>query len=276
MPTASSLDRLKLARVLALKGTTYHVQGIDADAKKRLWVTSVDTSSRKGYLHEFSLKTGELLRAIEIQDGERFHPGGIASDAKSLWMPVAEYRANSSSVIQRRSKRTLQLEFQFAVPDHIGCIAVTPSLLIGGNWDSRDFYVWNHRGQLLRKVASSTANAYQDIKFSSKYIVASGLLADRTGAIDWLDLKFDANRPSVDSRQHRSRRLIHQGRNGNPWRSALTTSRGWPEPVIRLSVESLIWASTTRSCSAKIAAMSCSSEVRCHSVLSRISSLPRT
>jgi hypothetical protein len=186
-PAASSLDGLKLVRVISLKGTTYHVQGVDTDSK-RLWVTSVDTPNRKGYLHEFSMRTGESLRTVEIQDGERFHPGGIASDAKSLWVPVAEYRAKSSSVIQRRSKRTLRLEFQFAAPDHIGCIAVTPEFLIGGNWDSREFYVWNHRGELLRKIASATLNAYQDIKFDSKQIVASGVLPDRTGAIDWLDL----------------------------------------------------------------------------------------
>src|SRR5882672_1520181 len=76
-PSASSLDSLTLVRVLELKGATYHVQGIDSDAK-RLWVTSVDTPRRKGYLHEFSMATGESLRFIEIEDGERFHPGGIA------------------------------------------------------------------------------------------------------------------------------------------------------------------------------------------------------
>jgi len=59
--------------VLELKGATHHVQGVDTDAK-RLWVTSVDTPRRKGYLHEFSMRTGESLRAIEIQDAERFHP----------------------------------------------------------------------------------------------------------------------------------------------------------------------------------------------------------
>jgi len=185
-PSASSLDRLNLVRVLELKGATHHVQGIDTDAK-RLWVTSVDARNRKGYLHEFSMTAGEPLRVVDIQDGARFHPGGIASDAKSLWVPVAEYRANSTSVIQRRNKRTLQLEFQFAVPDHIGCLAVTPAFLIGGNWDSRDFYVWSRRGELVRKIASATSNAYQDMKFDSKYVVASGVLADRTGAIDWLD-----------------------------------------------------------------------------------------
>jgi hypothetical protein len=173
-------------RILNLKGVTYHVQGIDVD-DQTLWVTSVDTSRRKGYLHEFALDQGNLLRSVEVQDGERFHPGGISADANSVWMPVAEYRRDSTSVIQRRNKRTLELEFQFVVHDHIGCIAVTTDVLIGGNWDARKFYVWNHRGELLREAANPTENAYQDVKFASHSLVASGLLPDRSGAIDWLE-----------------------------------------------------------------------------------------
>ena len=185
-PVASRLDALKLLGVLDMKGTTYHVQGLDVDAR-RLWTTSVDTPGRKGFLHEFTLK-GEHLRTVEIQDGERFHPGGIASEGDSLWIPVAEYRAKSTSVIQRRNKRTLQLEFQFRVPDHMGCIAVTPEFLIGGNWDSRDFYFWDRQGKLIRKIASPNETAYQDMKFDAPYVVASGLLPGRKGAIDWLAL----------------------------------------------------------------------------------------
>jgi Family of unknown function (DUF6454) len=173
-------------RILNLKGVTYHVQGIDLD-DQTLWVTSVDTNRRKGYLHEFALDRGDLLRSVEVQDGERFHPGGISADASSIWMPVAEYRRDSTSVIQRRNKRTLEVEFQFIVHDHIGCIAVTPDVLIGGNWDTRRFYVWNHRGELLREVANLTNNSYQDMKYTSHDLVASGLLPDRSGAIDWLE-----------------------------------------------------------------------------------------
>ena len=186
LATDGSLDGLNLLHVLELKGTTYHVQGVDSDGR-RIWVTSVDAPNRKGYLHEFSMVTGELARTIEIEDGDRFHPGGIAANATSIWIPVAEYRRNSSSVIQQRSKRTLDLEFQFAVPDHIGCIAVTPAFLIGGNWDSREFYFWNHRGKFIRKITNATSNAYQDMKFDSGHVIAAGLLADHTGAIDWLD-----------------------------------------------------------------------------------------
>lgn len=104
-----------------------------------------------------------------------------------MWLPVAEYRAKSTSIIQRRNKQTLELEFQFSVPDHIGCVAVTPEFIIGGNWDSREFYVWDHRGTLIRKVTNETMNAYQDLKFRSGSIVASGVLPSRQGAIDWLE-----------------------------------------------------------------------------------------
>lgn len=185
-PAASKLDALKLMRVLDLEGTTYHVQGLDVD-DRRLWTTSVDSQGRKGFLHEFTLN-GEHVRSVEIQDSERFHPGGIASDSDSLWIPVAEYRAKSTSMIQRRNKRTLQLESQFSVPDHIGCIAVTPEFLIGGNWDSREFYFWDRQGKLIRRLASPNETAYQDMKFDAPYVVASGLLPGRKGAIDWLAL----------------------------------------------------------------------------------------
>jgi Family of unknown function (DUF6454) len=146
------------------------------------------STNRKGYLREFSLTSGNLTKGIEVQQGERFHPGGIAVDAESLWFPVAEYRPNSASIIQMRNKRTLGLEFSFNVPDHIGCIAVTPESLVGGNWDSRDFYVWDRTGKLLRKAAANSGNAYQDMKFEGGLLVASGLLPDHTGAVDWLEL----------------------------------------------------------------------------------------
>jgi len=128
------------------------------------------------------------VREIEVQADARFHPGGIALEGDALWIPVAEYRAHSSSVIERRSKRTLALESQFEVADHIGCIAASPDFLIGGNWDSKEFYVWNRQGQLIRKVPNATGNAYQDMKFAAGEIVASGKLADGEGAIDWLAL----------------------------------------------------------------------------------------
>lgn len=183
---SASLSDFAPPRTLELRGETHHVQGIDLDTH-HLWVTSVDTPNRKGYLQEFSRSTGDLIRQVEVTRGERFHPGGIAADRDSLWVPVAEYRRESTSVIQKRSKRTLQVEFEFAVDDHIGCVAVIGDSVIGGNWDSRQFYVWDRRGHLVRKIANPGENAYQDMKFVSGRLIASGLLPGGAGAVDWLD-----------------------------------------------------------------------------------------
>ena len=185
--SAQTLNSSGATRLLELEPVTHHVQGIDTDGI-HLWVTSVDASTHKGFLHEFLLEDGRELRHIELQEGDRFHAGGIATDGDSIWIPVAEYRAKSSAVIQKRNKQTLALELEFPVPDHIGCVAVTPEFIIGGNWDSRDFYFWDHRGKLIRKVASTSGNAYQDMKFDSGRIVASGGLPGGSGAIDWLEL----------------------------------------------------------------------------------------
>src|SRR5260370_11752163 len=205
------LSDFKIVRVLDMKAATQHVQGIDFN-DRLLWLTSVDKQNKKGWLQEFSLATGELTRQTEIDEGIRFHPGGVSADSESLWIPVAEYRPKSSSVIQKRSKQTLKLEFQFVVPDHIGCIAVTPEFLIGGNWDSKELYVWDHSGRLIRKVASPTNNGYQDMKFDSGRLIASGILPDKTGAIDWLDY------PSL--------RLTKRVKAGNTDRSVLFTREG--------------------------------------------------
>jgi hypothetical protein len=185
---AAALSDLPLVKLIDLKGTTHHVQGIDLDAEgTRLWVTSVDRAGKKGYLHEFALPSGELRRTVEVGAGERFHPGGMAWDGESLWIPVAEYRRESSATIQKRNAKTLELEAQFEVADHIGCVAAGPEGLIGGNWDSRIFYVWDRSGKLLRKVANPTPNGYQDLKFAGGRLVGGGLLPGKVGAIDWME-----------------------------------------------------------------------------------------
>jgi alpha-L-fucosidase len=160
-------------RVLKLEGQTHHVQGILADGG-RLYLTSVDRDSKKGWLLEFDLATGKRLRAKEIQQGDMFHPGGFDADAESLWIPVAEYRPASRAVIQRRSKKTLELISSFEAPDHIGCIARTPEGLIGGNWDSRKFYTWTTDGAQRSVVDNPHALRIQDMKYRDGLIVAAG------------------------------------------------------------------------------------------------------
>jgi hypothetical protein len=183
---AAALGDQAPVQTIELKGTTHHVQGIDLDAT-RLWVTSVDQDAKKGYLHEFALPSGELRRTVEVGTGTRFHPGGMARDGDSLWLPVAEYRRESSAIIQQRNAKTLELEMQFEVADHIGCVAAGPDFVVGGNWDSRLFYVWDKHGKLLRNLENSAGNAYQDLKFVDGKLVGGGLLPGKVGAVDWLE-----------------------------------------------------------------------------------------
>lgn len=178
-------EELKLLQVIPLAGETAHVQGIDLDAA-RLWVTSVDTKAKRGLLSEYTLPEGRLIRSVEIQDGIRFHPGGMMADGDSLWIPVAEYRRESTAVIQRRSRKTLQLEAQFAVNDHIGAIAATPKALVGANWDAKDLYVWDRSGKQISKTPNPTGVAFQDLKFEDGELVGGGLLNDKSGVIVWM------------------------------------------------------------------------------------------
>ena len=176
-----------LLQTITLQADVHHVQGIVVDGD-HLYVTSVGRDARKGLLSEFSLPSGELIGSVEIQQGDVFHPGGLDHDATSLWIPVAEYRANSRAVIQRRSKKTLELISSFEVPDHVGGLALATASVHLVNWDARDFYSYSLDGKLLSKSPNPNGTRYQDIKFRDGMLIASGLNPKPTsgGAVEWL------------------------------------------------------------------------------------------
>ena len=178
------VEHAHLAETTPLNGTLYHVQGLAVDGA-HVWVTSVDKDGHKGYLHEFNRKTGRLERQVDLTDGPRFHAGGISSSAESIWVPVAEYRAHSSAIIEEIDKRTLTIKRKLAVSDHLGCVAFTGSELLAGNWDTRQLYVLDLSGHVKRVFDNPSANQYQDIKFADGMLVASGILSPTSGAIDW-------------------------------------------------------------------------------------------
>jgi hypothetical protein len=185
------LASLKLERTVELKANTHHVQGIVVDGGT-LWVTSVERESRKGGLHRFTLESGEAAGApVEIQQGERFHPGGLDHDAVSVWIPLAEYRRESSAVIERRDKRTLRAIASWEVADHLGCVARLPQGVIAGNWDSRLL----HRITVsesapvftpVRKDSNPSTVRYQDMKYRDGWLIGSGVVTREQGAIEWL------------------------------------------------------------------------------------------
>ena len=92
---------------------------------------------------------GELLEDIELGEGNMYHPGGIDSDGESIWVPVAEYRQNSESIIYKVNPETLKVEEAFRVNDHIGGVVKNDKTgkLHGVSWGSRLFYEWNKKGK---------------------------------------------------------------------------------------------------------------------------------
>ncbi len=179
------LEDLERLEVVVLDAALDHVQGIDVEADS-LWVSSVDRTAKKGYLHLFDRASGRLRAQVSLERGARYHPGGLALDGDSIWVPVAEYVRNGTTLIQRRDKRSLELQAEFEVADHIGCVAAGENL-VGGNWDSRIFYSWSRDGRQLRRRDNPSPNAYQDLKLAGGQLVASGKLTPDQGAIDWLD-----------------------------------------------------------------------------------------
>jgi hypothetical protein len=178
------MEYARLADVQELHGTVFHVQGVDLDAE-HIWLTSVDSTAHKGYLHQFNRKTGAFERQVEVTDGERYHPGGFSIHGDVIWVPVAEYKPNSSATILELDKKTLTVKGKISVADHIGCVAVTADTLIAGNWGSRKLYVLGMDGKVIRVIDTPSQNQYQDIKFVHGMLVGGGNLTKTTGAVDW-------------------------------------------------------------------------------------------
>jgi hypothetical protein len=183
-PKVNAIEGARLAGIRDLKGTMYHVQGMDLDSG-HLWVTSVDIEHKRGFLHQFNRTTGQFERQVELTDGVRFHPGGISVSGDSIWVPVAEYRPHSSAELVELDRKTLAIRRKIVVDDHIGCVAVVPQGLLAGNWGSRQLYLLDMKGKQLRVIDNPSETQYQDIKFVSGKLVASGNLDRTSGTIDW-------------------------------------------------------------------------------------------
>ncbi len=168
-------------QTIPLQAELDHVQGIDTDGEK-LWVSEVQRKQKRGRLHEFELTSGKILRTVDLTRGAQYHPGGIAADETSIWVPVAEYRPKSTSTVLRLSKESLAVIESIPVADHVGAVAVRGEQIIGANWDARQF-IDLRSGERRDNPLDSR---FQDMKFWNDSLVASGL-REAGGTIDWLD-----------------------------------------------------------------------------------------
>jgi hypothetical protein len=148
------------AGVIPLAFNTHHPQGM-ARVGDRFFLSSVEIIARterypapregldrsagegRGHLFEIDAE-GRLLRGITLGEGSIYHPGGIDFDGTHLWVPVAEYRPNSRSIIYRVDPATMQAEAMFRFGDHVGGLVrdVASNTLHGVSWGSRRFYAW--------------------------------------------------------------------------------------------------------------------------------------
>ena len=149
---------------LHLDFPTYHTEGL-AMTRDHLFLSSVqiieptqkfpspvggyDRTPGKGVGHLFVMdRQGHLQKDIILGEGDMYHPGGIDFDGRSVWVPVAQYRPDSSAIIYKINARTLRVSKQFKVNDHIGGIVLDPTThrLVGNNWGSRRWYSWTLGG----------------------------------------------------------------------------------------------------------------------------------
>jgi len=193
---------------------TYHPQGM-AKVGNMFFVSSVEVRDRqagRGVGHLFKMdRAGKLLDHLELGEGAIYHPGGLDYDGESIWVPVAEYRPDSRSIVYRVDPDTMKATEILRVADHIGAIVHNTGdrTLHGVSWGSRRFYRWTlDRGgrvtnastplERLRTLNPSHYVDYQDCKYvGGRRMLCTGVTEVRQkpgappfrlGGIDLVDL----------------------------------------------------------------------------------------
>jgi hypothetical protein len=174
----------QLTSKVKLSFPTYHTEGI-AFSADHIFLSAVqileptvkyptpqggyDRTPGKGVVHLFVMdKAGHLQKDITLGEGDMYHPGGIDFDGRNVWVPVAQYRPDSSAIVYRVDASTLAVHKQFEVPDHFGGIVMDKRTghLVGNTWGSRRFAEWDMRGKQLKTWDNSNfVLDYQDCQY---------------------------------------------------------------------------------------------------------------
>jgi hypothetical protein len=153
-----------------------------------------DSGAGVGHLFKFD-RQGQLLAELGLGEGTIYHPGGIDYDGRFIWVPVAQYRPNSRSIIYRVDPATMKATEVFRYPEHIGGIIhdTASHSLHGVSWGSRFFYHWalDRQGRVtnagtppakLRQTNPAFYVDYQDCKaLGRSEMLCGGLSNYQTG-----------------------------------------------------------------------------------------------
>jgi len=169
------------------------VEVLEKTASTKAWKSGYSRTVGKGigHLFEFDLQ-GQLLREIHLGGDTLYHPGGMDFDGQWIWVPVAEYRPRSFTIIYKVDPVTLKTVEAFRVKDHIGALVFNRELktLVGMSWGAEFFYEWTPDGHLLRKAKNEFSDVqYQDCKYvQGPAMLCSGVLGNAMGRLDLIDL----------------------------------------------------------------------------------------
>jgi Family of unknown function (DUF6454) len=201
----------KLVATIPVGFRTHHPQGM-VRIGDTFYVSSVEVLDRnagKGVGHLFRIdRGGALLSDLTLGEGTMYHPGGIDYDGRHIWVPAAEYRPNSRSIIYRVNPQTMKAEEVLRFADHIGAVVrdTDANTLHGVSWGSRRFYRWtvDRQGRVKSAAARAVLNPshyvdYQDCKYAGhSRMLCSGVseirqkgeaVPFRLGGIDLVDLR---------------------------------------------------------------------------------------
>jgi hypothetical protein len=187
----------KLVESIPIKFTTHHPQGmvkiggaifvssVEIKARTRRFPQPVDGYDRdagEGAGHLFKIDmAGNLVADLTLGEGTIYHPGGIDYDGTHIWVPVAEYRPNSRSILYRVDPATMKATEMFRFADHIGAVVrnTDENTLHGVSWGSRRVYRWTLGAdgkvtnghtppEKLRTLNPSHYVDYQDCKYAGR------------------------------------------------------------------------------------------------------------
>ncbi len=221
-------SRWTLAASVPMKFTTHHPQGM-VKIGDTLFVSAVEIKVRTrrleppaggydrdagegiGHLFKIDMK-GNLLADLALGEGSIYHPGGIDYDGRDIWVPVAEYRPNSRSIVYRVDPGMMKAAEVFRFADHVGGIVhdTDDHTLHAVSWGSRRFYRWTLGSdgrvtnaaaapETLRTLNTSHYLDYQDCKYAGRRRMlctgvtemrqTPGAPSFRLGGIDLVDLR---------------------------------------------------------------------------------------
>ena len=164
--------------------------------RRRSTATTAIPGAGVGHLFKFDA-SGKLLADVILGEGTIYHPGGIDYDGTDIWVPVAEYRPNSKSIVYRVDPQSMKATEVFRWADHIGGVVhdTEDQALHGVSWGSRRFYRWKldanrrlanavDRGKPQRTMNPSHYVDYQDCKYAGqRRMLCTGV--DRAAAVAW-------------------------------------------------------------------------------------------